>query len=139
MIDGKLILHEAALTVTAAAQAGGNYIDFEVADPNLGKGRAIEIIGINTSKIVIASTGTLKFAIQQSSDNAVADAYADMDGCTKTYSAEATATLTIAEGTELFRFTLPNTHERYIRFCYTPGTVNLKTGGSTTVHLLPRS
>ena len=141
MIDGKLILHEAVLTVTAANKAaGGNYIDFEVAYPNLGKGRGIEIIGVAIDAIVIASTGSLIFYAQESDDNASSDAYVDMDGCTsETYAATTTAISTIAAGTELFRFMLPNVHERYIRMVYTVGTVDLTTGGKTMVYLQPRS
>ena len=140
MIDGKLILHEAALTVTKQATAGGNYIDFEVAAPNLGKGRAIEIIGVAETAIVIPSTGTLVFAIQESDDNGDSDSYATMDGCTsETYAGSGTAIKTIAAGTELFRFVLPWAHERYIRLLYTVGTANLTTGGTTMVWLQPRS
>lgn len=114
-----------------ASEASENYYDFGVASPNIAKGQPMGILFTVTE--VFAGTGTtLTITVQSSSDNAVADAYADITGITT----GAIAKATLVAGYQ-FYMPLPPfaTYERYMQILYT-GDNTFETTGKISAQMV---
>ena len=116
---------------SGAAEASENIYDFGVASPNVAKGEPLTLL----FTVITAFTGTgttLTVTLQSSSDNAVADAYADIAGI----STGAIVKATLVAGYQ-FTLTLPAsaTYERYMQVMYT-GDNTFETTGSITCQLI---
>lgn len=73
----------------------------------------IEVIAkVGATALGLADTKVFTIALQQSSDNGVADAYAALHTL---YTVTASGATVVAAGTELGRFIIPTNAERYIK------------------------
>jgi len=108
MLDKQLILHNGSVATSTGAKYSDYEIDFEIADPNFGKGRAIEVIGVATATLTGDTDTTIKFSIVHS---AAEDATDDLSGTLYTVGSAST----VSPGTELFRYVLADEHKRYVR------------------------
>lgn len=90
------------------ASADGNGGSFESSDTQ----GSLQVIAEVNSQITLADTKTLGVKIQQSKDNGVSDAFADLETL---YSLTSDGGSVIAAGTELGRFVIPTNAERYIK------------------------
>ena len=112
-----------------ATEASTNYYDFGVTNPYVNKGNAVRL-HFNVTEAFAGTATTLTVTIQESSDNAVADAYADVVGCTT----GAIAKAALVAGYE-FDMYLPASCERYIQVLYT-GDNTFETTGKIDCNLV---
>jgi len=98
-----------------AAEESENVYDFGVVDPKIGKGEPMMFL-FTVDEVFAGTATTLTITGQSSSDNAVADAYANISGITIGPIAKAL----LVEGYN-FTIVLPAfaAYERYFRFMYT--------------------
>jgi hypothetical protein len=98
-----------------ATEASEDVYDFGVASPNVAKGEPITLL-FTVDEVFAGTATTLTITLQSSSDNAVADPYADIAGITT----GAIAKATLVAGYN-FTLTLPAfaVYERYLRVMYT--------------------
>ena len=113
-----------------AAEASTNVYDFGVASPNVAKGEPMVLL-FTVTEVFAGTATTLTITAQSSSDNAEADAYADITGI----STGAIAKATLVAG---YQFTLPlpshATYGRWMQILYT-GDNTFETTGKITCAL----
>lgn len=97
-----------AQTLPQNTSADGNGGSFELSDTQA----SIEVFAVVNSVITLANTKVLTVKLQQSSDNGVADDFADLETL---YTITSDGGDEIAAGTLLGRFVIPLTAERYIK------------------------
>jgi len=114
-----------------AAEASTNYYDFGVASPNVGKGEPIELL-FTVTEVFAGTATTLTVTAQSSSDNAVADAYADISGITTGAIAKA---LLVVGYTFTLKLPPGAAYERYLQILYT-GDNTFETTGSISCQMV---
>jgi hypothetical protein len=97
-----------------ATEASENYFDTQIAAPVLGKGVPVKIL-FTVEEVFAGAATTLTVTLQESSDNAVADAYADVPGA----STGAIAKALLVAGYQFVMMVPPIATERYLQLLYT--------------------
>jgi hypothetical protein len=122
LLDFNMPVVTSGTTYTEAAdQASTDVIDLASAIAQIGTGEPIYCKILCTG--AVTQTGTAVFSLQQSSDNAVADAYADiLTSATFTNGAGLTA------GAVILDAAVPKDTERYLRIWAAVGTGNITAG-----------
>lgn len=115
-IDYQMELSDSQRVCNAgASEASTNVYDFGVADPKIGKGERMALL-FTVEEAFTGTATTLTVTLQSSSDNAVADAYADIVGITTGAIAKAVLVAGYQFTLELPPFA---TYERYLQALYT--------------------
>jgi len=95
----------------------------------------IEIVAVVTTALALADTKVFSIALQTSSDNAVADAFATKETL---YTVTASGATAVAAGTVLARYVLPTDTERYTKIVLTSDDAAMTGAVSVYGRYLPR-
>jgi hypothetical protein len=126
-IDKEMELSLEQAVCNAGATEASTYAKYVGA--NAGKGEPIEFL-FTVTELFAGTATTLTITLQESSDNAVADAYADIVGC----STGAIPKAALVVGYQ-FTLKLPDSHEAYVQVLYT-GDNTFETTGKITCQMV---